>query len=136
MRPAARNLSKTASTCLVVGGFMRWGRDVTGELFGGTEILKGSNEQEPKSVEDFEKMSGNSVRTSANWVMTSGVQPGPWKSNVISRRWGGKRSHARRKLVRCSACKRSSRAGEGERSEGGAEGAVVSSHAGTVSSRT
>ena len=27
---------------------------MTGKLFGGTEILEGSEEQEPKSVEDFE----------------------------------------------------------------------------------
>ena len=43
---------------------MRQGRDLTGELFGGTEISKGSKENEPKSVEDFESTSENSARTS------------------------------------------------------------------------
>ena len=40
---------------------------MVGELFGGTEILKGGKEQEPKSVEDFENTSGNSARASPNF---------------------------------------------------------------------
>ena len=32
------------------------------------------------------KESANSIKVSPNWVMTSGSQPGPWKSNEISRR--------------------------------------------------
>ena len=43
---------------------MRLGRDVTGDMFGGTEISKGSKEQEPKSVEDFENTSESSAKTS------------------------------------------------------------------------
>ena len=63
---------------------------MTRELFGGTEILKGSEEQEPKSVEDFGTTSENSTSTSHNWVMMAGVQQGPCKSNAISRMYGGR----------------------------------------------
>ena len=51
--------------------------------------------------------SGKSPRTSPNWVMTAGVQPGPCKSNAISCTRGGKQSHPCRKLVRWSALNRS-----------------------------
>ena len=88
---------------------------MTRELFGGTEILKGSEEQEPKSVEDFGTTSENSTSTSHNWVMMAGVQQGPCKSNAISRICGGKRFHVPRKLELWSALNRSSRVGEGER---------------------
>ena len=108
---------------------------MTGELFGGTEILKGSKEQEPHDVEDFENTSENSVRISSNWVMTARVQPGQFKSNPISRVRDGKRFHVYRKLDRWSALNRSSRAGEGERSIGGANEAADSSLIGAVSSR-
>ena len=79
----------------------------------GTVILKGSREQEPKSVGDFENTSENSARTSPKWVMTVGVQPRPRKSNAISRMCDGKRLHACRKRARWSVLNRSSSTGEG-----------------------
>ena len=42
--------------------------------------MKGSREQEPKSVWRFENTSESSARTSPNWVITVGVQPRPRKS--------------------------------------------------------
>ena len=99
-------------------------------------ISKGSKEQVPKSVGDFENTSENPARTSPNWVMTADdVQLGPCKSNAISRMCGGKRFQVSRKLERWSALNRSSRVGEGERYVGWAKEASDSSHGGTVSSR-
>ena len=83
MRPAARYSSRIESICLITRGFTRYGREVTGGLSGGTESSNGMREHEPKSVGDVEKISANSIKVSPNWVMTSGSQPGPWKSNDI-----------------------------------------------------
>ena len=58
----------------------------TGGLSGGTEISNGRREHEPRSVGDVEKTYVNSIKVTPNWVMTSGSQPEPWKSNDISRR--------------------------------------------------
>ena len=49
---------------------MRYGRHVTGELFGGTKCSK---EAGARSVEDFDNTSGNSTRILPNWVMMAGV---------------------------------------------------------------
>ena len=54
MRPAARYSSRIVSICLATRGFTRWGREVTGELSGGTETSNGRREHEPKSVSDVE----------------------------------------------------------------------------------
>ena len=85
---------------------------MTGDLFGGIKFSKRSKEQEPKSVEDFDNTSQNSARTSPSWVMTAGAQPGPCKSNTISRLCGGKRFHVcsdlergRRAIVRAEKVK-------------------------------
>ena len=66
--PAARYWSRTSSAFLASMGFVRYGREVTGALPGGTEILKGIREQEPKSVFDVEKTSWNSQRDVAQVV--------------------------------------------------------------------
>ena len=42
------------------------GRDVAGELSGGTEISNGRREDEPTSVGDVEKTSANSIKVSPN----------------------------------------------------------------------
>ena len=73
-------------------GLMRYGREMTGALSGGTEILNGMREQEPKSVLDVEKTSGNSQRTPPKALMTAGDQPEPWRLNLMSRRCKGSRS--------------------------------------------
>ena len=98
-------------------------------------MLKGSKEQEPKPVEEFEKTSETSARTSPNWMMTSSVQPGRCKSNAILRMCDWKRFHVYRKLKPWSALNRSSRAGERGRSIGGIEKAGDLSHVGAESSR-
>lgn len=68
---------------------MRYGREVTGALSGGAEILNGIREQEPKSVWDVWKTSENSQMTSPK-AMKNGVdQPEPWRSNLISGRCKG-----------------------------------------------
>ena len=54
--PAARYWLRVTSTTLAKVGFMRWGREVTGELPSGTEISKGIKDQDPKSVVDVENM--------------------------------------------------------------------------------
>ena len=66
---------------------------------------------------------------------SAGVQPGPCKSNAISRMCGDKRFHICRKIERWSALNRSSRTGEGGRSIGWADEGANLSHVGTVSSR-
>ena len=64
----------------------------------------------------MEKTSSNSIRVSTNWVMTSGSQPGPWKSNEISRRC----ADSLRQTCRKSSCwltfRRSSKEGSGSKS--------------------
>ena len=67
--------------------------------------------------------------------MMVGVQPGPCKSNVISRMCDGKRFHVCRKLERWSVLNRSSRGVEGARYVVWAKEASDSSHGGIVSSR-
>ena len=64
IRRAARYWFKVASTSLAKIGLILWGREVTGVLPSGTEISKGTWEQEPKSVLDLEKTSAKSRRTS------------------------------------------------------------------------
>ena len=68
-------------------------------------------------------------------MMMAGVQPGPCKSNVISRICGGKRFHVRRKPERWSTLNRSSTAVEGAWYVGWAKEASDSSHGGIVLSR-
>jgi len=128
MRPAAKYWSRIASTCFDTGGFTRYGRDVTGALPGGTVSLNGNREQEPKSVGELENTSWYSLKTFPRSVMTSGVQPGPCRLKVISRKWGGKTSHMLVKLVRCSGVRRSKSAEGGderEESEGLPSGSPV-----------
>ena len=62
-------------------------------------ILNGINEHEPKSVLEVEKTSGNSQRTSPRLSITDGDRPEPWRSKMMSRRCGGRRSQRLRKLV-------------------------------------
>ena len=76
------------------------GWEVTGAVSGGMEILNGRREQQPKSVLDVEKTSGNSQRTLPRAVLTDGDQPVPWRSNVMSRKWGGSRPQSCRMLFR------------------------------------
>ena len=67
-----RVLDQSFSQVLVQGvvdflgqiGLILWGREVTGVLPSGSEISKGTWEQEPKSVLDLEKTSAKSRRTS------------------------------------------------------------------------
>ena len=60
-----------------------------GGLSSGTEISNGWREHEAKSAGGVEKTSVNPIKVSPNSVMTSGSQPGPWKSNEVSRRCVG-----------------------------------------------
>ena len=83
---------------------------------------------------DFKNTSENSARKSPNWVMTVGVQPRSRYSKAIWRMYDGKRFHTCRRLVRWSVLNRSNRAGEGERSAGGAEEAADSPYVGAVTS--
>ena len=95
--PAARRvLVKDRVHFLGQRGFMRWGRQVTGALPSGTEISKGINSQDSKSVFEVENTSGNSQSTSLSYSMAGGVQPGSCKSNEISRRWDGSRAQTRK----------------------------------------
>ena len=68
------------------------------------------------SVGDVQKISANSIKLPPNWVMTSGSQVGPWKSNEISRRCFGSLCQTCRKLSRWSEFRRSSKEGGGSRS--------------------
>ena len=70
-------------------------------------------EQEPKSVLDVEKTSGNSQRTLPKALMTAGDKPEPWRSNLMSRRCKESRSQVRRKLFRWLLSKRSRSFGQG-----------------------
>ena len=116
-------LDQTCSEVLIEGGvhlfgqnigLMRCGRKVTGSLPSGTEISKGVREQEPKSVLELEKPSGNLQRTSPSSSMAAGVHYGLCKSNVMSRKCLGRRCQTRRNETRFSEVKRWSRVGEGE----------------------
>ena len=64
----------------------------------------------------MEKTSANSIRVYPHWVMTSGSQHGPWKSNEFSRRCVGGLHQSCRTLSRWLALKRSSKEGGGSRS--------------------
>ena len=86
---------------------------MTGALPNGTEISNGIEEQEPNSVFKVENTSGNPQSTSPYCSMTGAVQPGSWKLNAISRRWGGSRAQTRKNEERWSDFNRSSSAGEG-----------------------
>ena len=94
----SRVLDQTGSQVLIEGGvhlfsqigLMRCGREVTGALPPGTEISKGIREQEPKSVLELEKTTGNSQRSSPSSSMAAGVYSGLCKSKVFSRRCLGR----------------------------------------------
>ena len=86
---------------------------MAGGLPSGTEISKGIKEQDPNSVFEVENTSGKSRKTSPNCSMAGGSQPGPCKSNAISRRCGGSRAQTRRKAERWVVLKRSFSADEG-----------------------
>ena len=87
-------------------GLMRYRWDEVGPLSGGTVIFNGIREHEPKYDLDAEKTSGKSQRTFLKDEITDGNQPEPWRSNVMSRKWSGSRSHSRRKLSRWSSLRR------------------------------
>ena len=112
-QPSREVLLRVACTSVAKIGFMRWGREVTGALPTGTEILKGIKEEDPKSVFEVDNTSGNSQSTSPSCSMAGGVQPGSCKSNAISRKWGGSRAQTRKNEERWSGFNRSSSAGEG-----------------------
>ena len=57
-----------ASTSLAKIELMRCGREVAGALPSGTEMSKGCRDQEPNSVLELEKTSGNSQRTSPSFL--------------------------------------------------------------------
>ena len=57
--------------------------------------------------------SGNAQSTSPNCAMTGGVQPGSCRSNVISRRWGGRRAQTCKNEERWSEFNHLSSVGEG-----------------------
>ena len=102
--------------------FMRWGREVTGALPFGTEISKGLREQDPRPIFEVGNTSGKSQSTSLSCLMVGGSQPGPCKSNAISRRCGGSRAQTHRNAERWAGFKRSISAGEGS----GTAGAISS----------
>ena len=81
INPAARYGLRVASTSLAKIGLMQWGREVTGSLPSGTEIVIGIKEHDPKSVFEVENTSGNSQSTSSSYSMAGGVQPRPCKLN-------------------------------------------------------
>ena len=88
----SRVLDQTGSEVLIEDGvhlfgrieLMRCGWEVTGALPSGTEISKGSREQEPTPVLELEKTPGTSQRTSPSSSMAAGVHSGLCKSKVVS----------------------------------------------------
>ena len=71
VRPVARCSSKTAPCCSAKGD-SHGTQEVTGGLSGGIEILNGRREHEPKSVDDLEGTSANSIKMSPSWVLMCG----------------------------------------------------------------
>lgn len=71
-------------------------------------------EQQPRSALDREKPFVNLQRMSLSWSMATGVHSELCKSKTVSRKYGVRRSQARRNEAHCSEAKHPSRAGKGE----------------------
>ena len=80
--------------------------------------LKGTKEQEPKSVFQVENTSGNSQSTSPSCSRGERIHPGSCKSDAISCRCGGSRAQTRKNEERWPWCNRSGSAVERRHNRG------------------